>query len=117
MKTLTRVVLALLAVLMTQSCKTTTSMEAPVAEKKAKELTMHGDTRVDNYYWLRERENPPFHDLSTMVSPIVEDLSISCFRRTVVNNAAGSERDVSSMVLAVSTFISILPILPLTLAP
>jgi len=33
-------------------------MEAPVAAKKAKELTMHGHTRVDNYYWLRERENP-----------------------------------------------------------
>jgi oligopeptidase B len=33
-------------------------MEAPVAEKKAKELTIHGHTRIDNYYWLRERENP-----------------------------------------------------------
>lgn len=33
-------------------------MEAPVAAKKAKELTIHGHTRVDNYYWLRERENP-----------------------------------------------------------
>jgi oligopeptidase B len=33
-------------------------MEAPVAAKKPKEMTMHGHTRVDNYYWLRERENP-----------------------------------------------------------
>ena len=33
-------------------------MEAPVAAKKAKELTIHGHTRIDNYYWLRERENP-----------------------------------------------------------
>jgi len=33
-------------------------MEAPVAAKKPKELTIHGDTRIDNYYWLRERENP-----------------------------------------------------------
>ena len=33
-------------------------MEAPRAAKKPKELTIHGDTRVDNYYWLRERENP-----------------------------------------------------------
>ena len=30
----------------------------PVAEKKPKELTIHGDTRVDDYFWLRERENP-----------------------------------------------------------
>jgi oligopeptidase B len=33
-------------------------MQAPVAAKKPKELTIHGDTRIDNYYWLRERENP-----------------------------------------------------------
>lgn len=28
----------------------------PVAQKVPKQLTLHGDTRVDNYYWLRERE-------------------------------------------------------------
>ena len=27
-------------------------------EKKPVELELHGDVRVDNYYWLRERENP-----------------------------------------------------------
>ena len=30
----------------------------PVAEKIKKELTIHAQTRVDNYYWLRERDNP-----------------------------------------------------------
>lgn len=30
----------------------------PVAEKIAKELTIHGHTRVDNYFWMKERENP-----------------------------------------------------------
>jgi len=30
----------------------------PVAEKIAKELTIHGDTRIDNYFWLREKQNP-----------------------------------------------------------
>ncbi|MDZ7774891.1 MAG: prolyl oligopeptidase family serine peptidase [Bacteroidales bacterium] len=34
------------------------TMEAPEAPKKPKELTIHGDTRIDNYYWLNERENP-----------------------------------------------------------
>lgn len=34
------------------------TMKAPEAPKKPKELTMHGDVRVDNYYWLNERENP-----------------------------------------------------------
>ncbi len=52
------VILMALAVVTIQSCKTDEKMKAPVAEKKAKELTIHGDTRVDNYYWLRERENP-----------------------------------------------------------
>lgn len=27
---------------------------APVAEKKPKELTIHGDTRIDNYYWMND---------------------------------------------------------------
>lgn len=31
---------------------------APVANKVPKDLTIHGDTRTDNYYWLNERENP-----------------------------------------------------------
>ncbi len=30
----------------------------PKAEKIKKELTIHGDTRVDNYFWLNDRENP-----------------------------------------------------------
>ena len=30
----------------------------PKAEKIEKKLTIHGDTRIDNYYWLNERENP-----------------------------------------------------------
>lgn len=29
----------------------------PVAEKKAKNLEIHGDVRVDNYYWLNDRED------------------------------------------------------------
>lgn len=33
-------------------------MTAPKAAKKPHELTIHGHTRIDNYYWLNERENP-----------------------------------------------------------
>jgi len=32
-------------------------IEAPRAEKIPKELRIHDDIRVDNYYWLNEREN------------------------------------------------------------
>ncbi len=30
----------------------------PKAEMIKKELKAHGQTRVDNYYWLNDRENP-----------------------------------------------------------
>ena len=37
---------------------TKTDLKAPTAKKVAKELTVHGDTRIDNYYWLNEPGNP-----------------------------------------------------------
>ena len=30
----------------------------PDVKKIEKKLTIHGDTRIDHYYWLRERDNP-----------------------------------------------------------
>lgn len=30
----------------------------PEAEKQPRELVIHGDTRIDNYYWMNDRENP-----------------------------------------------------------
>src|SRR5687768_8461287 len=34
------------------------NIPAPSAPSKPKELTIHGDTRQDPYYWLNDRENP-----------------------------------------------------------
>ena len=31
---------------------------SPVATKRPHEITQHGETRVDEYYWLRHREDP-----------------------------------------------------------
>jgi oligopeptidase B len=58
--------LSLLAVVMFYSCQsennsptaTMTSMndiqvKAPEPKKEGKELTIHGDTRIDNYYWMK----------------------------------------------------------------
>jgi len=42
----------------TENKKLVENVTPPVAEKITKELILHGDTRVDNYYWLNERENP-----------------------------------------------------------
>ena len=33
-------------------------MQPPVATKRPHTLEKHGDVRVDDYYWLRERDNP-----------------------------------------------------------
>lgn len=40
------------------SCSTGVQVKPPVAKKVPKELTIHGDTRIDNYYWLNDREDP-----------------------------------------------------------
>ena len=40
------------------ACTSEEKPEPPVAKKIMKELTIHGHTRVDNYYWMNERENP-----------------------------------------------------------
>lgn len=47
----------LLAGLFLLSCKTQIP-EPPIAKIIPQELTIHGDTRVDNYYWLNDPENP-----------------------------------------------------------
>ena len=33
-------------------------LKVPTAEIKPESLEIHGDIRVDNYYWLKDRENP-----------------------------------------------------------
>ncbi|MFV2072384.1 MAG: S9 family peptidase [Thermoanaerobaculales bacterium] len=47
----------MIAVMMSVSCGRSVS-SPPVAKKFPRSLEMHGDVRVDDYYWLRERENP-----------------------------------------------------------
>ena len=33
-----------------------------MATKKTKELLVHGDLRIDNYYWLNKKEDPEVID-------------------------------------------------------
>lgn len=33
-------------------------VKVPKAPKVNKKITMHGDTRIDSYFWIREKENP-----------------------------------------------------------
>jgi oligopeptidase B len=36
----------------------TPHLPVPVAPKKPKEIAIHGDVRIDDYYWMRDREDP-----------------------------------------------------------
>ena len=56
MKRITPIII-IISLIFASSCKDTTSMKAnitpPIAEKNPKELTIHDDTRIDNYFWMR----------------------------------------------------------------
>ncbi len=39
-----------------------TKVQPPLADKKPANIEKHGDVRVDNYFWLNERENPEVID-------------------------------------------------------
>jgi len=51
-----------LLLILTAGCKKTTEFAPPVAQKIPKSLVMHGHERIDNYYWLNERDNPAVMD-------------------------------------------------------
>ena len=44
---------------------TKTDLAAPVALKEPKPLTIHDDTRIDNYYWMNQREDQRVIDYLT----------------------------------------------------
>jgi protease II len=66
-----RFFLFLAAALLLSACNQqdrTTDLNPPVAEKMKKELTVHGNTRIDNYYWMRlsdEQKNAGMPDEQT----------------------------------------------------
>ncbi|MBL0012441.1 MAG: S9 family peptidase [Flavobacterium sp.] len=42
--------------------ETMSNPKAPIAPVKPKKLEKHGDVRIDNYFWLNDRENPEVID-------------------------------------------------------
>lgn len=50
--------LLLLMFLITFATLNAQTMQTPKAKKIEKKLEMHGDIRIDDYYWLNDRENP-----------------------------------------------------------
>lgn len=61
-------IIFLLSLIFATSCKKNTmntletKIQPPVADKKPINLEKHDDIRVDNYFWLNERENPEVID-------------------------------------------------------
>ena len=57
------VIISILSLIFAASCKNkehskkNMDIKPPTAEKIEKHLEIHGDVRVDNYYWLNDREN------------------------------------------------------------
>ncbi len=45
-------------IVLLMGCTNIDKIQPPVAEKIKKKLTINGDTRIDYYYWLKERDNP-----------------------------------------------------------
>lgn len=56
--------MTLLLILYAGNSSAEENMSVPKAKKQPRSITMHGDTRVDNYYWLRddERKSPAVLD-------------------------------------------------------
>jgi oligopeptidase B len=52
----------IIAIACSPSKRPAPDLAPPVAKIEPTELEKHGDVRVDNYYWLRERENPEVID-------------------------------------------------------
>ena len=58
------IIISMVTLIFALSCKNeeplkvNMEIQPPVAEKIEKHLEKHGDVRIDNYYWLNDRENP-----------------------------------------------------------
>lgn len=50
-------------------------IKPPKAVKKPKELCIHDDVRIDNYYWLNDRENPDVIDYLNAENAYFEEMT------------------------------------------
>ncbi|RCR66922.1 S9 family peptidase [Larkinella punicea] len=68
-----------------------TTSVLPQAAIKPTELTTHGHTRIDNYYWLNERENPEVIDYLKAENAHLEDVlaPVKDFRQKLFEEMKG----------------------------
>ncbi len=55
--------------------KLESKIKVPVAKRIPKKLEIHNDTRIDNYFWLNERENPEVVDYLNQENDYYESLT------------------------------------------
>ncbi len=67
------------------------NITVPLAAKKPKELTIHGYTRMDPYYWLNERENPEVIDYLTAENQYTDTMlaHTKAFQEKLYNELVG----------------------------
>lgn len=51
---------------MNQENRTEAMVTPPVAQKLPQVLELHGDQRVDDYFWMRDRDDPKVIAYSTL---------------------------------------------------
>lgn len=93
--------LPVLIILMTYACNNKkVAIDPPVAEIIKKELTAHNHARVDNYYWLNERENPKVIDYLNAENAYTDSVMAhtKAFQDTLYNEIVGRiKKDDSSV--------------------
>jgi oligopeptidase B len=52
-----------------------TNLQAPIAKKLPKELSIHNDNRIDDYYWMNDRENTEVIDYLNAENTYFEEMT------------------------------------------
>lgn len=52
-----------------------TNAQPPIAKKIPKELSIHNDVRIDDYYWMNDRENPEVIDYLNAENTYFEEMT------------------------------------------
>ena len=79
-------------------------MTFPIAPKQPKEITQHGQTRLDNYFWMRYREDPEvlkylhaeqdyLEEIMQHTKPLQEQLFQEMKGRIKEDNSSAPEKD------------------------
>ena len=76
----------------------------PIAPKQPKEIAQHGRTRVDNYFWMRYREDPEvlkylhaeqdyLEEIMQHTKPLQEQLFLEMKGRIKEDDSSAPEKD------------------------